>query len=235
MMNSSAKKHVKIIFGIGIPLGILLLVIQRIFHLSDDELWKTYTFIAIVAIGSALLFNLIWQLRFARKIKQSVSLLEDSQDINGFIEQTQQLLARVKSSHYKQLLEINLAVGFMRQEQYAQAHGILRDIDTSKLKGINRAIYYLDLANVCFLLENNADGIALMQEHMQLFDTYKSTSVIASSVLINRLHAYLALGHIQEAKQLLPEAEIHCDTQALKKELQLIKDKLGTIEKGENA
>ena len=200
----SYRKHkVRFIVILGITLGILLVVIQNVFHIPQATLFRYYLIGAAVVLAAVIAINMSWQLRFQKKLLRLNRVLTDDHDPDRFIAENEDLMEKVKHPFHQSLLMINIAVGYSDKKDFKKAKKILLEIPEGGLRGINRIIYYNNLAYFHFHLGETKKAIRILEEHREEFDRLLNNQQLGKHIIINRVYQAIAEGDKNRAEQLL--------------------------------
>lgn len=228
-MNKYIKHKLKVIFGIGVPIGILLVIIQNTFNIQRDVMMKYYIIGSAVVIVLALAINLIWQIKFQKEILSASHILREDKNADLYIQTMQKLINKTRLISNKNLLLMNISVGYSEKGDYHKAKEILLSINPKKINEVNRTVYFNNLASFSFMLDEKEEAIKIMEANHNLFSKYESSKVLGGCIAINRVYENLAKNEIGKAEQLLIEAEKLCQDNYLKDDYEKVKDKLKSI------
>ncbi|MEA4989155.1 MAG: hypothetical protein VB095_13935 [Anaerovorax sp.] len=224
-MNKYWKHKAKIVFGIGIPLGILILIIQETFHIPKNVMLHGYIIGSIVVIFLAFVINCIWQFRFQRRLKKMQTMLYQENELDHYIIQTDELLKKVKSNLNRNQLIINLSVAYCEKKQYEKAKEILLTIDENTLSGICKVIFYHDLAYYYFMLDERQEALQIIQKHQKMFAKFEAHPSLGPCIKINYIYKFIYEENWAKAKELLLELRDIQQDEMLKRSFQLAKQR----------
>lgn len=200
------KRFIRII-GIGIPLGIVLIVIKNVMNIEDDVFWKQYMIVGALVIVGAVIINCIYQIKFVKKLNKITKLITEDDNIDLFFEKIEKLLTKCKSNYNRSLLLINLSYGYAKKEQYAKGLEVLESIEPKRVKGINKIIFYLNMSCFHFHLGNYEDVISITEKNSKEFSKFKNNPHLGWNIASNNIYFYIAKGEFEEAKKLIEEAK----------------------------
>ncbi len=201
------KKNLLVILGISIPFGILLSVLKNRLNIPEKQFWTYYAIFAVALAIGAYIINFIWQLSFLKKLMKISSLLYNDNNPDGYIEENEKLLKRVKSSYNRGRILMNISVGYCEKQDYRRAKEILLDIPEKHMKGIHKVLYYHNLCYYYFMLNENKQAAAIFSSNYALFQKYENNPSFGGCILVNRIHYHLSNGEIEQAKILREEAK----------------------------
>jgi len=228
-MSQYWKHKIKVIFGIGIPLGILLLIVQGVCHIPYPVMMRGYIIGSIIVVLLAGIINAIWQFKFQKKLMSMSSMLYQEEELDLFIEQVDAQLKKIKSNFNRNQLLISLSVAYCEKQQYQKAKDVLLQAEEKALSGIFKAIYYHDLAYYHFLLDESKTAIQIMREHKKDFEKWKDNKVLGANLLVNEVYLHISQENWNEAKKRLVRLEDIKRDALLEKSFQLAKSKFESL------
>lgn len=224
-MNRRMKRRIFILAG-GLLLGVLVVTASNVFGLEKDQMWNIYFGSAILVIGGSLAFNLYFQLRFMQRVRKTLNVLQENKDLDEFLRATEVLRAKTKGKPQLALLNLNLSYGYSKKENFQKAKEVLEEIDESSLSGINKAIYYSNMASYCFAMGNDQEGLDVIDKHDEFLQKFERTPEVYLGMQVNRLYALLAKGKPEEAKKWAKELQPYCENEDQIEELGKAKQKI---------
>ncbi|WP_324824474.1 hypothetical protein [Sinanaerobacter sp. ZZT-01] len=228
-MSQYWKHKIKVIFGIGILLGILLLIVQGVCDIPYPVMMRGYIIGSIIVILLTGIINAVWQFKFQKKLMGMNSMLYQEETLDLFIEQIDTLLKKIKSDFNRNQLLISLSVAYCEKQQYQEAKDVLLQMEEKALSGIIKAIYYHNLAYYHFLLNESKMAIQIMEEHKTDFEKWRKNKALEPNLLINEVYLYINQENWNEAKERLVKLEDIKRDALLERSFQLAKSKLESI------
>lgn len=219
MMQKKIKKRVKMI-GLGFLIGILLIIIQKSLNLPNDLFMKSYIIIAPIIIILALVINITWQIRFQKKIKNLLIILEEENDPDRFIYENNVLLKRVKHPYNIAIISINISAGYSAKKDYIKAKEVLLGIPFKGLKGANKVVYYINLAYYDFKLGEYEEAINVMDEHKNEFKLFEKNPILGKHIKLNTVFYLQAKSENEKAEILLEELKKEITDKRFMRELE---------------
>ncbi|QIB69195.1 hypothetical protein Ami103574_07605 [Aminipila butyrica] len=221
-------KKLKIIFGVGVPLGLLMAVLKNALNIEDDRFWRYYAIGAAIAIFGAILINLFYQLRLVKKLKAVTNHAKENQDYDLLIREMEQMLATYKGKYSRSLFKMNICYALAKKKQYAEGLELLNSLDVKTVKGLNKLIFYLNQVYFYFYLDNLDEVIRINQEWGREFAKFEEHPQLGEHVAANRVYLAVAQGQLEQAWDLLAEAERKWTDRGAQEEQRLLKEKLGS-------
>lgn len=123
-----------------------VMISATVFAVFTDIQWFVYLVLAIDIAG-------LFVLRFATKLtskKYNKALDKMEYDIRGFFEEQYKFLEKpFVSANSKNLIKSNIAVGYLRNEQYDEALKIYAELEATGYQGFPPAIRFIAFINQC--------------------------------------------------------------------------------------
>lgn len=189
--------------GLGFVLGIVVLILQIIFEISDAAVRKGFFIGAPIIIIGAMIINIVWQVNFQKKASKLLKLLDTADKYEAFITENEKLLERVKSPYNVAFIAINLSVGYAKMKDFEKALAVLEQIPSKGLKGTNKVIYYINKAYYYFMLEEQETAVGIMEENAKLFDDFVKNPNLGKHIKLNQVFYLSAKDQLEEAEKLL--------------------------------
>lgn len=225
-------KRIMKIFILGVCIGIVALLIQKSFHIDEDVFMRGYYIVAIVIIIGAVLFNILYNRYYFKKVRVlSEQLLEEKPQ--AYIEGIQTLLKTAKGRYLQNTLRLNLTAGYMEQKRFDEAIEILEGLSHKQRKGaVVNVVYCINLF-ICYFETNQFEkATALYQANAQLLQKFRERKSYGANIaILDTLMAIMKKDYL-EAEDLLEKAKQTYDAPQFQKAFQEISGKLEAI-KGE--
>lgn len=225
-------KRIMKIFILGVCIGIVALLIQKSFHIDEDVFMRGYYIVAIVIIIGAVLFNVLYNQYYFKKVRiLSEQLLEEKPQ--AYIEGIQTLLKTAKGRYLQNTLRLNLTAGYMEQKRFGEAIEILEGLSEKQRKGaVVNVVYCINLF-ICYFETNQYEkATALYQANTQLLQKFRRGKSYGANIAILDTFMAIMKKDYQEAEDLLEKAKQTYDAPPFQKAFQEISGKLEAI-KGE--
>ena len=224
-------KRILKIFIIGVCIGIVALLIQKFFHIDEDGFMRGYYIVAIVIIIGAVLFNILYNRYYFKKVRiLSEQLLEEKPQ--AYIEGIQTLLKTAKGRYLQNTLRLNLTAGYMEQKRFEEAIEILEGLSDKQRKGaVVNVVYCINLF-ICYFETNQYEkATALYQANAQLLQKFRGGKSYGANIAILDIQTAIIKKDYEEAEDLLEKAKQTYDTPKFQKAFQEISGKLNGIKK----
>ncbi|MGE4276363.1 MAG: hypothetical protein AB7E30_04190 [Lawsonibacter sp.] len=159
--------------------------------------WLLLMVLAVIAI------DLLWYRELGKKVEALRPVL--TEDPGRYIQEIRALLEGKRSPQLRSVLLVNLSAAYQEKEDYQTARDLLLSVNPKKLAGINRAVYWADLALAYFHLGEDAQALEILAAQESSFSKLTETSVLGSLLAILSVFQKLALGDRAGAKHRLDE------------------------------
>lgn len=224
-------KRILKIFIIGVCIGIVALLIQKFFHIDEDVFMRGYYIVAIVIIIGAVLFNILYNRYYFKKVRiLSEQLLEEKPQ--AYIEGIQTLLKTAKGRYLQNTLRLNLTAGYMEQKRFGEAIQILEGLSDKQRKGaVVNVVYCINLFICYFETDQYEKATALYQANAQLLQKFRGGKSYGANIAILDIQTAIMKKDYEEAEDLLEKAKQTYDTPQFQKAFQEIFGKLNGIKK----
>ncbi len=202
-----------ILFILSISIGMV------ISHFEWEDGWNSYNipFVIAICVGS-MLVNMIYNLRYSRKMNALLSLLEDGA-YKDFIVEMERIRCCVKSKHLEALCVLNMATAYDNMGEFEQALELLLTISDKKLVGNNHNVYHLNLATCYFHTERCEEGVVHYQTHEQEISGLKAYPYYQPYVEVLKLYVMLEMREFKEAREQLEFVKESFELEAIPEDL----------------
>ena len=200
------KRIAKIII-IGICFGLTLLLLKVIFGIDDTTFMRGYWIVAPAIVIGALIINVCYNLFYFNKVKKIVRI-ED-------------LLKTAKGKNLRNILELNLAAGYIETKQFDIAIPLLEKLSHKRLKG--SAVNVVHKINLCLSYFETAQydkAITIYNENQRLFQQYKHNKIYGGNIAMLEVIASIINEQYDQAEELLNYAKKIYDDPRLQKSFQ---------------
>lgn len=195
------------IIALGLCLGFFLVILCKIFQIKTDVFLRWYWVAAPAAVLGAVLCNLLYVFIYQRRIRQAVRLLDEGKTLE-YIARIERLLKTGRWQSLRNVLELDLAVGYLELKEYKRALPMLEALSGRKLAGSAlRAAHRLDLCLAYFQSGQGERGAALYHESQALFDKFRDKPLYGAAVAA--VDALMAIqdGQPDRAREILTRAQ----------------------------
>ncbi|MEA4934923.1 MAG: hypothetical protein VB071_15270 [Lawsonibacter sp.] len=201
------EKHrtaIRAIFWTFLVLGSALLGVGlAAFHLDRSAkniiVGGWFVFIVLTAVA----IDLLWYRELWKQVEALRPFLTEDPDY--YIREIRVLLEGKRSPHLRGVLLVNLSAAYQEKRDYQTAVQLLHSVNPKKLTGINRSIYWADLANAYFYLGENSRALDIMAEQEFDFSKLTETTQLGGLLAILSVFQMLASGNRPGAKQRLEQ------------------------------
>ena len=146
------KRAAKIVL-IGVCFGLILLFLKIIFRIDDAAFMHGYWIAAVAIVLGAVLINVCYNLIYFNKVKKIAKLLSEEKP-QEYIDGIENLLKTAKGKTLRNILELNLAAGYIEVKQFDIAIPMLEKLYHERLRGssvnvvhkINLCLSYFETA-----------------------------------------------------------------------------------------
>lgn len=212
------KRRIRNIILSGTLFGGILLMLRFIFRLSEEMVWKYYIIASIIILVGAMGINIIWQVNLMKKLKSFEKYLKEEGNPDKFIEENEKLLQTMKSDYNRTIIKINLSAGYCDKEEYETAKNILLSEPIKQVKGINKVIYYINLAYIYFRLEENQKALSILEQQKKEFSDFEKNLSLGGHITVLKIFQNIAENQLEEAQNLLTIAKDKWDDKRLLKD-----------------
>lgn len=197
------KKKFKIMIGLGLALGVILLVLQNVLKIDPSTLMDYYLKFGVVLILLILIVNTVYFVIMSSKIKKKLVLYHEGK-YGEFNSAMEEILKKAKGENLKNIIRINLSAGYIESKEYDKAKETLENIKPLKLRDERvRLVYYINLCVCNFKLENYEKFKELYEINKNLFKKYKDEEGYSESLAQLEITNYIVEEEFDKARELL--------------------------------
>lgn len=154
-------------------------------------------------VFAAVAIDFLWYRELGKQVEALRPFL--TEDPDHYIREIRALLEGKRSPHLRSVLCVNLSAAYQEKEDYQTAVQLLHSVNPKKLTGINRSIYWADLANAYFYLGENSKALDILAAQESDFSKLTETSQLGGLLAILSVLQILAFGNRPGAKQRLEQ------------------------------
>lgn len=198
------KKKIRIAFWIIVLSGSTLLgFITEALKISNSTrnvlliIW-----LGVIAIVSVAI-DMLWLQSFNRQLKSLQPILLKEHDPDRYIQEISALLEGKKSPHLRCALLINLSAAYCEKKEYDTAKTLLMQINPKKITGINKLIFWANLAYIHFYLNENEQACTILTQQQKEFSKFAEHPHLGGLIAILSIFKKLSEGESSEANTLL--------------------------------
>ncbi|WP_077611913.1 hypothetical protein [Clostridium sp. Marseille-P2415] len=201
------KRRIRIVFWIAVIIvSASLGVFTAAFDLNASaKKVLIVIYLSIVALTS-IAIDLMWYRKFNQKLRSLQSVLLQEHDADRYISEINALLMGKKSPQICSILKLNLCAAYCEKKDYSTAKELLLQINPRKLAGINKFVYWADLAYVHFYLHEDEKAVLILTQQKTPFSKLSDHTHLGGLINILLIFQMLAEGDKTGARQLLEKA-----------------------------
>ena len=211
------------ILVIGIVYASILLVCEIGLGLNGRQIFVIYIVSAVIIFVGAILFNLIYNVVYIKKI-QKLLLLFDEGKFDECINKLNAIEKTTKSKHIKNMAKLNMAYTFMKKKDYGEAKYILESFGSSleKIPEVEMTIR-LNLCLCCFYLKKYERAQELYTDSKPFFDKYRETDDYYEYFILLDMFMYVVFNKdTTEARKRLHEARLLCKDEEFEEDFEYL-------------
>ena len=192
--------------ALGVVLGLVLLMIQRGLGIDEDAFLRGYWIAAPVLLIGVVLFNVLYNLCYQRKVRALVPLLQEGK-AEEFAAGMERLLQTARGKGLRSLLQLNLAAGQLEAGQTARAVRLLEELAACRFRGSAEAVRRLNLCLGYFRGGQCGQALALYRESQPMFRPLRERGDFGASLAELDVLAAAADRQYGQAEALLRAAQ----------------------------
>ena len=207
----------------GIVYASILLVCEIGLGLNGRQIFVIYIVSAVIIFVGAILFNLIYNVVYIKKINKLVSLFDEGK-FDECIDKLNAMEKTTKSKHIKNMAKLNMACAFMKKKDYGEAKYIFESFKSSleKMPEVEMA-RRLNLCFCCFYLKKYERAQELYTESKPFFDKYRETDDYYEYFILLDMFMYVIFNKdITEARKRLHEARLLCKDEEFEEDFEYL-------------
>lgn len=205
------------ILVMGIVYASILLVCEIGLGLNGRQIFVIYIVSAVIIFVGAILFNLIYNVVYIKKINKLVSLFDEGK-FDECIDKLNAMEKTTKSKHIKNMAKLNMACAFMKKKDYVEAKYIFESFGSSleKMPEVEMT-RRLNLCLCYFHLKKYEKAQELYIDSKPFFDKYRDHDFYYDYFMVLDLFMYIVFNkNIIEARKRLREARLLCQDEEFK-------------------
>ena len=201
----------------GIVYASILLVCEIGLGLNGRQIFVIYIVSAVIIFVGAILFNLIYNVVYIKKINKLVSLFDEGK-FDECIDKLNAMEKTTKSKHIKNMAKLNMACAFMKKKDYVEAKYIFESFGSSleKMPEVEMT-RRLNLCLCYFHLKKYEKAQELYIDSKPFFDKYRDHDFYYDYFMVLDLFMCIVFDkNIIEARKRLREARLLCQDEEFK-------------------
>ena len=211
------------ILVMGIVYASILLVCEIGLGLNGRQIFVIYIVSSLIIFVGAILFNLIYNVVYIKKIQKLLLLFDDGK-FDECIDKLNAIEKNTKSKHIKNMAKLNIAFAFMKKKDYGEAKYILESFGSSleKIPEVEMTIR-LNLCLCCFYLKKYERAKELYTDSKPFFDKYRETDDYYEYFILLDMFMYVVFNKDStEARKRLHEARLLCKDEEFEEDFEYL-------------
>ncbi|MDU5596653.1 MAG: hypothetical protein E6040_02985 [Lachnospiraceae bacterium] len=211
------------ILVMGIVYASILLVCEIGLGLNGRQIFVIYIVSSLIIFVGAILFNLIYNVVYIKKIQKLLLLFDDGK-FDECIDKLNAIEKNTKSKHIKNMAKLNIAFAFMKKKDYGEAKYILESFGSSleKIPEVEMTIR-LNLCLCCFYLKKYERAKELYTDSKPFFDKYRETDDYYEYFILLDMFMYVVFNKdTTEARKRLHEARLLCKDEEFEEDFEYL-------------
>jgi len=207
----------------GIVYASILLVCEIGLGLNGRQIFVIYIVSSLIIFVGAILFNLIYNVVYIKKIQKLLLLFDDGK-FDECIDKLNAIEKNTKSKHIKNMAKLNIAFAFMKKKDYGEAKYILESFGSSleKIPEVEMTIR-LNLCLCCFYLKKYERAKELYTDSKPFFDKYRETDDYYEYFILLDMFMYVVFNKDStEARKRLHEARLLCKDEEFEEDFEYL-------------
>ena len=207
----------------GIVYASILLVCEIGLGLNGRQIFVIYIVSSLIIFVGAILFNLIYNVVYIKKIQKLLLLFDDGK-FDECIDKLNAIEKNTKSKHIKNMAKLNIAFAFMKKKDYGEAKYILESFGSSleKIPEVEMTIR-LNLCLCCFYLKKYERAKELYTDSKPFFDKYRETDDYYEYFILLDVFMYVVFNNdTTEARKRLHEARLLCKDEEFEEDFEYL-------------
>ena len=203
------KKQIRYgLYFLVILLSVIVIMIISALNLSQAAelilliIWILAVSVAVLAIDSW------WYREIGKKYVSLAQAFQETLDADQFIEGINKVFHGVTSVPLNNCKYIGLCAAYDQKKEYLIAKEMLSRVRIQKLSTTDQAVYWADMALICFHLGQKEQACAIMDKQAAAFWEQKESEVLGGTLAVLDIHRALAEGRIEAAKELLDDTRV---------------------------
>lgn len=211
------------ILVMGIVYASILLVCEIGLGLNCRQIFVIYIVSAVIIFVGAILFNLIYNVVYIKKINKLVSLFDEGK-FDECIDKLNAMEKTTKSKHIKNMAKLNMAFAFMKKKDYVEAKYIFESFGSSleKMPEVEMT-RRLNLCLCCFYLKKYEKAKELYTDSKAFFEEYRETDDYYEYFILLDVFMYVVFNKdATEARKRLHEARLLCKDEEFEEDFECL-------------
>ena len=178
----SEVKRVKTVIIAGICLGVALLAVKIRLGIDSEAFMKNYWMAAPFLVIGAVAVYVGYQVYYQKKMHKLAGLLEKGK-AKEYIDGLMKLRESAKGKNLQNVIDLNLAAGYVESKQYGAAVMILESLPEAVIRNENlRVVYCINLCMSYFEIGKKEKARKVYEENRGLFEKLRSGKMYGESI-----------------------------------------------------
>ncbi len=221
-------KRIFKVLALGVALGILAVIIQRLLNIDDETFMRFYWVAAPLIILGAVAINHVYFRKHIKKMNELQSILE-SGEAEEFLQQVNAALPTLKSKYLINLYKLNSTAGYCDLKQFETAKNILEELKSETLRGLVKDVHALNLCAVYFYLGENEKAADVFENSKKQFDILCKTKTYGGNINVLKIFMLIYKNDLPAAKELLEQTRENYDKPRLNDDYLFLDEKIKTL------
>lgn len=192
--------------AIGICVGVLLVIVKESFQIDEAVFKRTCWIAAPVAVIGALLINIFYNISYQNKVRKIARMLDEEKP-QEYIDGMEVLLRTAKGKNLRNVLQLNLAAGYLESKQFDTAIVMLEELSDGHLQGSGvNAAHRINLCMAYFETGQFDKAMVLYHESQVFFQKYRNGKIYGASIAVLDIWAAINNEQYGQAEELLAMA-----------------------------
>jgi len=204
-----------LLLAVGITLGLSISLFGKKIDINHNDMMKYYLFGALLIIIILICVGLFRVNRLKKVYSTVIPILNTQKDSQRFINELIKLVNKAPN-FTRNLLEINLAIGYSANGEDDKAYQIITSVDPRNLSKDNQAGYYINLFAITYNRGDETAAISILEENKDLLQQYENHPSLSAAIYANMVYRYITEQDFDNAKIYLDKADKVCTIPYLK-------------------
>ena len=175
-------KRVKAVIIAGACLGVVLLAVQIGMGIDSDIFMRNYWMAAPFLVIGAVMIYVGYQMYYQRKMQRLAKLLGQGK-AREYVDGLMKLRETSKGKNLRNVIDLNLAAGYVESKQYGAAVMILENLPETDLKHENlKLVYGINLCMSYFESGKREKAKTVYEKYQGIFKRYRGDKLYGDCV-----------------------------------------------------
>lgn len=201
------KRNIKKTIFFGVCLGLILIVIQKVFQIDEYTFMHSYWIATPSVVLIAVLVNVFYNISYQKKMNTAVLLLNAGKT-EEYIAEIETLIKRAKGRNLNNVLKLNLATGYIDAKQFDVAIKILEELSSERLYGaVVKMVHSLNLCMSYFYAKQFDKAMELYNASQKQFEPFTKNKMYGGHIVEVDILAAISNEQYTQAEKLLDIAQ----------------------------